>query len=627
MTTYEKLVKGATKIKMAPPKEKYVEPILMGTNDPQFFQEIVRALYNRVSDSAWTIVYKSLIVIHLLIKEGEKDVAIKYFSKNLDYFQLRGIQTTKFSSADLKALDRYNAYLKLRCQEYANFKVDYVRDGYSSLKMILNDNTENIHIALDHVESLEFQITALIKNKYSQVDLNNDLLMYVFKLLTQDLLALYNALNEGIITLLESFFELSRNDAERTLNLYKSFVDLTENVVKYLKIGKSLGLKIPVIKHITTKLIRSLEEHLQEDTVNVNNGGTSAFNNANTRSTGNDNNNNNEQRLLAQQKLEQIREQKKFLEQQLQNQQVLVSPTIPQNTNSVYNPFGATNTEAFTFETPQQVSQQQAAQVIAVPVQIAQIQPTGNPFLQQAPANVGMVANANAQQLLQQPQTTGYMQLPQATSYMQQPQTTGYIHQAVTPNLANQQTSFFASQLQVPPSFTGAGFDGYSNNNNNTIQQSQTLTSPIMSSETGSNNPFSVNNVHKELAMTATSNPFQNTGAANNVQTPALMMSGSFAAQPAPTGNFQPGYTGMGMMQMSPTGFHPFQPQHAPTQMQLQQQAQAQAQQQAQMQQAQLQQAQLQQAQMQQAQLQQQVQLQQQQQSIYGQQVTNLIDI
>ena len=94
-----------------------------------------------------------------------------------------------------------------------------------------------------------------------------------------------------------------------------------------------------------------------------------------------------------------------------------------------------------------------------------------------------------------------------------------------------------------------------------------------MSSETGSNNPFSVNNVHKELAMTATSNPFQNTGAANNVQTPALMMSGSFAAQPAPTGNFQPGYTGMGMMQMSPTGFHPFQPQHAPTQMQLQQQA------------------------------------------------------
>lgn len=41
---------------------------------------------------------------------------------------------------------------------------------------------------------------------------------------------------------------------------------MTEYVVRYLKIGKAVGLKIPVIKHITTKLINSLEEHLREET-------------------------------------------------------------------------------------------------------------------------------------------------------------------------------------------------------------------------------------------------------------------------------------------------------------------------------------------------------------------------
>ena len=32
MTTYEKIVKGATKVKVAAPKPKYIEPILMATS-------------------------------------------------------------------------------------------------------------------------------------------------------------------------------------------------------------------------------------------------------------------------------------------------------------------------------------------------------------------------------------------------------------------------------------------------------------------------------------------------------------------------------------------------------------------------------------------------------------------
>lgn len=334
-----KLVKGATKIKMAPPKQKYVEPIVLGTADPGEFREIVRALETRISDTAWTVVYKSLIVVHLMIREGDRSVALRYFSSHLSFFDLHEIvRAGRWSSSDLRALERYDQYLVTRCEEYGDTGVDYVREGYSTLKSV--SESGGVRRALDHVASLERQIQSLIKNRYSQTDLANELLLCGLKLLVQDLLALYNCLNEGIITLLESFFELTRADAQRTLELYKAFVDLTDDVVKYLKSGKAVGMKIPVIKHITTKLIRSLEEHLREDEkTNV------TFNKDTTETS----------TSIAQKKLEQIRKQKKLLEQQLQNQQLLVSPTVPQQP---YNPFSAQQ-DTFTFEQ----------------------QSTGNPFL------------------------------------------------------------------------------------------------------------------------------------------------------------------------------------------------------------------------------------------------------
>lgn len=72
MTTYFKLVKGATKIKSAPPKQKYLDPILLGTSNEEDFYEIVKGLDSRINDTAWTIVYKSLLVVHLMIRRVPK---------------------------------------------------------------------------------------------------------------------------------------------------------------------------------------------------------------------------------------------------------------------------------------------------------------------------------------------------------------------------------------------------------------------------------------------------------------------------------------------------------------------------------------------------------------------------
>jgi hypothetical protein len=67
----------------APPKTKYIEHILVATHAGEAgVGEVFRALQYRLRDSTWTIVLKSLITVHLMIREGSPDVTLAYLAKH-----------------------------------------------------------------------------------------------------------------------------------------------------------------------------------------------------------------------------------------------------------------------------------------------------------------------------------------------------------------------------------------------------------------------------------------------------------------------------------------------------------------------------------------------------------------
>lgn len=69
--------------KLAPPKAKYVEHILVATHAGEpGVADVFRALQNRLRDSTWTIVFKALIIVHLMIREGEPNVTLKYVAES-----------------------------------------------------------------------------------------------------------------------------------------------------------------------------------------------------------------------------------------------------------------------------------------------------------------------------------------------------------------------------------------------------------------------------------------------------------------------------------------------------------------------------------------------------------------
>ena len=105
-------------------------------------------------------------------------------------------------------------------------------------------------------------------------EINNDIVLTAFRLLVNDLLALFQELNEGVINLLEHYFEMSKVDAESALKIYKKFVDQTKYVIDYLRVAKHLEyatkLHVPTIKHAPTALTSSLEEYLDDPNFETN---------------------------------------------------------------------------------------------------------------------------------------------------------------------------------------------------------------------------------------------------------------------------------------------------------------------------------------------------------------------
>lgn len=453
MTTYEKIVKGATKVKIAAPKPKYIEPILMATladhpGEMENLHTIMRTLETRLNDSAWSVVYKALIVVHIMIREGDKDAVLEYLSHRLSsMLNLLHSNIAKQGTfnTDVRFIVSYSKYLHVRVKQYDETGVDYVRDERSNNSTSQNGGrlrTLSVDKGLlREAESVQKQIDGLLKNNFVESDVNNDIVLTAFRLLVNDLLGLFQELNEAVINLLEHYFEMSRYDAERALKIYKKFVDQTKYVIDYLRVAKHLEhatkLHVPTIKHAPTALTSSLEEYLDDPNFEEN------------------------RRQYLLEKLQKKKGQNgTSLPQKAPDQPKAATENLGhQRTNtllvhqSTFNPWAGN------------MPQQQY-----VPVELPPQNVNNGYAVQQAQQTGGYAMPAIVQGQVFQGVNNGQNQALQAQQVPQQqvPQ-----QQTLQP-LQQQQTQSF--QANINPTFTGAGFGGYGPQ----VASQQTGSNPFM---------------------------------------------------------------------------------------------------------------------------------------------------
>jgi phosphatidylinositol-binding clathrin assembly protein len=109
----------------------------------------------RLRDSTWTIVFKSLIVVHLMIREGAPDTTLRYIADSPKRLAISSFAEAQTQGVNIR---RYYEYLSERVRAYRDSKTDFVRSGAGRIRQLSVDRG-----LLRQTEIVQDQIRALVR--------------------------------------------------------------------------------------------------------------------------------------------------------------------------------------------------------------------------------------------------------------------------------------------------------------------------------------------------------------------------------------------------------------------------------------------------------------------------------
>ncbi|KAF9054466.1 ANTH domain-containing protein [Panaeolus papilionaceus] len=303
MSSFDKVVKLACKPKAAPPKAKYIDPIIAATwSEDGAVSDVCKALAPRIREPNAIVAFKALIVLHTMIRNGATDNVLSYLSTS-DVLKLKNVSTANWEGyAAPQNLLNYALYLDSRIRAYKDLKHDAVKvqadsnrdarnpasieeEGYrgrkdrnkqngsapTRSKTIMGRKLRVMTVEkglLRETRIVHGMIDALVECRFYLDDLEDELTIAALRMLVKDLLILFQAGNEGVINVLENYFEMSHIDAEDALKIYRRFCKQTEAVVEFLGVAKKLqnllNVPVPNLKHAPVSLAGALQEYLDD---------------------------------------------------------------------------------------------------------------------------------------------------------------------------------------------------------------------------------------------------------------------------------------------------------------------------------------------------------------------------
>ncbi|KAJ3035865.1 hypothetical protein HDV00_003338 [Rhizophlyctis rosea] len=264
----ERSVNKLTSRKAKPLKPKHVHFLCQVSMERgSHISDIFRCINSRLREHNWVVVFKSLILIHILMREGGTDRVLGFLASNsamLNMAAFRDKSGHPLGAAQAKNIRAYAMYLEEKVITYREIKYDFVR---SKPEMISRFRSLPVERGLLHeVDLLQRQINALLGCSFYLDEIDNAVTLQAFRLLIGDMMALFHLLNEGVIRILGEYFEMEKRDATQALQIYKNFAIQTGKTVEFFEIARKLrhdlGLDVPVFKHAPVSLAGGLEDYL-----------------------------------------------------------------------------------------------------------------------------------------------------------------------------------------------------------------------------------------------------------------------------------------------------------------------------------------------------------------------------
>ncbi|KAL8613967.1 hypothetical protein ACOMHN_023203 [Nucella lapillus] len=260
-----KSVCKATTEEIIGPKRKHLDYLVQCTNEPNVsIPQLADLLIERTQHGNWVVVYKGLITIHNLINYGNERFT-QYLASNNCSFNLSGfVDKGGVQGYDMSTfIRRYAKYLNEKAVSYRQMAYDFCKVKRGKDDGLLR--TMNAEKLLKALPVLQTQLDALLEFDCTPNELTNGVINACFMLLFKDLIRLFACYNDGIINLLEKFFDMNKKQCKDALDLYKKFLARMEKVSEFLKVAENVGIDkgdIPDLAKAPASLLEALEQHL-----------------------------------------------------------------------------------------------------------------------------------------------------------------------------------------------------------------------------------------------------------------------------------------------------------------------------------------------------------------------------
>jgi len=258
-----KIVCKASTSEATPPKKKHLDYLLAMTNEPNVnIPELANHLVDRTRQLKWIVVFKALTTTHHLMCNGNERFLQHLASRNGLFSLSTFLDKTGTQSYEMSGyLRRYSVYLNQKALSYRAVAYDFCRVKRGKDGFIRTLDTDELLKVLPVVQQ---QLDCLIDFDASSRSLNNGIIIAAFMLLFKDLIRLFACYNDGIINLLEKYFDMKKNQCKEAIDIYKKFIIRMNKVPEMLKVAEQVGVDkgdIPNLTNAPNSLLESLEQH------------------------------------------------------------------------------------------------------------------------------------------------------------------------------------------------------------------------------------------------------------------------------------------------------------------------------------------------------------------------------
>ncbi|XP_033955527.1 phosphatidylinositol-binding clathrin assembly protein-like isoform X2 [Pseudochaenichthys georgianus] len=245
-----KAVCKATTHEVSGPKKKHLDYLIHCTNELNVsIPHLADTLLERTASNSWIVVFKALITTHHLMMYGNERLMQYLASRNtlfnlnnfLDKAALQGYNMSTF-------IRRYSRYLNEKAMSYRLAAVDFTKMKRGAEGVMRTMHTEKLIKTLPIIQN---QLDALLDFQPNSNELTNGVINTAFMLLFKDSIRLFAAYNEGVINMLEKYFDMKKNQCKEALEIYKTFLNRMTKLSEFLKVAEA-----------PSSLLEALEQHL-----------------------------------------------------------------------------------------------------------------------------------------------------------------------------------------------------------------------------------------------------------------------------------------------------------------------------------------------------------------------------